>query len=312
MKSSSKRQNSRVLPLLTPLPTNRLSSRNSKLSARSRNDSIHSSLLEHDRKSVSDGTLRYVNSSFGFEVQRYSSRNWLSIDLLTKDACESEEKTFREMLNKKEQNESSSRSIYTSEYYRQRWEDLLKSYKEGHLTHEEWAKQNYQLNCLKTFYIQACEREQYQMNLFAQNQRQRRAECVFNKWKEEKTEGNLERHRSHLNTATSHRTTEVISVLSNISSSLPNHITNRVSISSIPENDLEELPLFRPVNLSKHVTNLSKASYMLDEQRWSLKAMLKRVVGLAEPLPPPPPKVVNRAYSSLTNLSNDSGFESGL
>jgi hypothetical protein len=312
LKSSSKRQNSRVLPLLTPLPTNRLSSRNSKLSARSRNDSIHSSLLEHDRKSVSDGTLRYVNSSFGFEVQRYSSRNWLSIDLLTKDACESEEKTFREMLNKKEQNESSSRSIYTSEYYRQRWEDLLKSYKEGHLTHEEWAKQNYQLNCLKTFYIQACEREQYQMNLFAQNQRQRRAECVFNKWKEEKTEGNLERHRSHLNTATSHRTTEVISVLSNISSSLPNHITNRVSISSIPENDLEELPLFRPVNLSKHVTNLSKASYMLDEQRWSLKAMLKRVVGLAEPLPPPPPKVVNRAYSSLTNLSNDSGFESGL
>jgi len=311
LKSSSKRQSSRVLPLLTPLPTNRMSSRNSKLSTHSRNDSIHSSLLEHDRKSVSDGTLRYVNSSFGFEVQRYSSRNWLSIDLLTKDACESEEKTFREMLDKKEQNESLSRSIYTSEYYRQRWEDLLKSYKEGHLTHEEWAKQNYQLNCLKTFYIQACEREQYQMNLFAQNQRQRRAECVFNKWKEEKIEGNLERHRSHLNTATSHRTTEVISVLSNISSSLPNHITNRVSILSIPENDLEELPLFRPVNLSKHVTNLSKASYMLDEQRWSLKAMLKRVVGLAEPLPPPP-KVVNRAYSSLTNLSNDSGFESGV
>ncbi len=310
MKSLYRRQSSRALPLLAPLPTNGISSRNSKLSVRSRNDSIHSSLLEHDKKPVNDGALRYVNSPFGFEIQRYSSPNWLSIDLLTKDACESEEKIFREMLNKKEKTESSSRSKYTSEYYRQRWEDLLESYKEGYLTHEQWARQNYQLNCLKIFYTQACEREQYRMNLFEQNQRQRRAKCVFNQWKETKTEGNLEHHRSYLNTTTSHRTTEVTSVLSNISLSLPNHTTNRVSISSIPENDLEELPLFRPINLSKHVTNISKTSYMLDEQRWSLNAMLKRVVGLAEPLPPPP-KIMNCARSSLTNLSNDSGFESG-
>jgi len=48
---------------------------------------------------------------------------------------------------------------------------------------------------------------------------------------------------------------------------------------------------------------------MLDQQRWSLKAMLKRVVGLAEPLPPPP-KFIKRKQSPITNASTDSGFES--
>lgn len=315
-KTSSKRQNVPSFPLLTPSVNTRISPQNSKLSNRSRNNSIHSSLLEHDKKPVTDSTIRYVNSRHGFEVQRYSSSNWLSIDLLTKDACESQEKTFREMLDKKEQTELLSRSIYTSDYYRQRWEDLLQSYKDGHLTHDQWAKQNYQLYCLKTFYTQALEREQYLIDLHAQNQRQRRAQHVFNQWKESKNDGNnSERHRSHLNTATSQRTTDATSVLSNTSSSPPphhhhNHTINRISISSIAENDLEELPLFRPMHHSKNMGILSKSSYMLDEQRWSLKAMLKRVVGLAEPLQPPP-KILNRQHSTVTNLSNDSGFESG-
>lgn len=213
------------------------------------------------------------------------------------------------MLDKKEQTELLSKSIFTSDYYRQRWEDLLQSYKDGHLTHDQWARQNYQLYCLKTFYQQALEREQYLTDIHAQNQRQRRAQNTYNQWKESKVEGN--NHRSNLNTATSHRVTDVTSVLSNtsMSASPPNHTINRISIVSILENDPEELPLFRPMNHSKVNEILPKTSYMLDEQRWSLKAMLKRVVGLAEPLPPPP-KIQNRQQSAVTNHSNDSGFES--
>ncbi|CAF4274877.1 unnamed protein product, partial [Rotaria magnacalcarata] len=64
------------------------------------------------------------------------------------------------MLDKKRQYERLSRSIYSSEYYTQRWNELLKSYKQGYLTHAEWAQQNYQLFCLKTLYSQAVKREQ--------------------------------------------------------------------------------------------------------------------------------------------------------
>jgi len=304
LKSSSK--TSALFPLITRPSTNR---RNPKLFTRSRNGSIHSSLLENDKKPITDGTIRYVNSRHGFEVQRYSSSNWLSIDLLTKDACESEERTFREMLDKKEQIEFSSHSVYTSDYFRQRWEDLLKSYKEGHLTHDQWARQNYQLYCLKKFYKQALEHEQYIIDLQAHNQRQRHAQRVFNMWKESKTEGN---HQNHLNRTNSQRTTEVTSVLSNTSSSQPQDAKNRISISSLLENNLGELTLFRPINQQKTTEILSKTSYMFDEKRWSLKSMLNRVVGLAEPLqpPPPPPKPINRLYSAVTNLSSDSGFES--
>ncbi len=211
------------------------------------------------------------------------------------------------MLDKKEQNELLSRSIYTSDYYRQRWNELLQTYQEGCLTYDQWARQNYQLNCVKTFYNRALEREQQRKDLYEQNLRQRRAQCVFNQWKEAKEEGHSEQHRSHVHTAHSQRAIEVNSALS---TSIPNNTTNRMSVSSLVENDFEELPLFRPVNSSKNTTVLSKTSYMLNEQRWSLEAMLKRVVGLAEPLPPPP-KLPNRRYSSLTNVSNDSGFESG-
>jgi hypothetical protein len=215
------------------------------------------------------------------------------------------------MLGKKEQNDLSSRSIYTSEYYRQRWEDLLQSYKDGHLTHEQWARQNYQLHCLKTFYTQAFEREQYEMDLQELNQRQRRAQCIFNEWKEAKHEGNSEHHQSDLNIANSQHRIEIASVSSNNSSSHhPNNTTHRMSVSSIVGNDLEELPVVRTINPSKNTKITSMAAYMFDEQRWSLKAMLKRVVGLAEPLPPPP-KLTNRQHSALTNLSSDSGFESG-
>jgi hypothetical protein len=210
--------------------------------------------------------------------------------------CGYEEKTFREMIDKKEHDELLSRSIFTSEYYRNRWNDLLQTYRKGNLTHDQWAQQNYQLNCLKTFYQQASEREQYSLSSHEEKIRQRRSQTAFNQWKEGKTEDHIEPSR---------RATVVTSVLSSPSFTLPNNPTNRMSISSHIDNEFEELAMFRPMNLTKNTIN---TSYMLDEQRWSLPAMLKRVVGLADPLPPSP-KIINH-QSSLTNLSIDSGFES--
>lgn len=283
----------------------------SKPVVRSRTGSLHATSTEGEKKSNAESNVRYVNTEHGFEVQRYSSPNWLAIDLLTKDACESQERTFREMLNKKEQVELSSRSVFTSEYYRQRFEDLLQSYRNGELTHDEWARQNYQLHCLKTFYGQAVEREQQRKSIFQQNQRERRAQCVFNEWKEGKEEGHQDRRRSYLDTASSHRRTggnSVFSHPSSSSSSLLNSTDNRPSVSSITETVSGDSTALQSTKSSTKVSEIS--SFMLDEQRWSLDAMLKRVVGLAEPLPPPP-KLINRRQSYLTNLSNDSGFESG-
>lgn len=293
--------------------TNQTGARNSKPTIRSRTGSLHSSFNESDKKSSSDAVnVRYVNTEHGFEIQRYSSPNWLAIDLLTKDACESQEKTFREMLDKKEQTELSARSVFTSQYYRQRFEDLLQSYRNGELSHDQWARQNYQLHCLKTFYTYALEREQQRESAFQQGQRQRHVQRVFNEWKEAKGEGQQQdRHRSRLNTANSHRLTEVNSISSHPSSSNPNATINRASVSSGMENISEDLPVLRTSKQTKQSTKgFDVSSFMLDEQRWSLDAMLKRVVGLAEPLPPPP-KIINGRQSSLTNLSNDSGFESG-
>ncbi|CAF4337629.1 unnamed protein product, partial [Adineta steineri] len=85
--------------------------------------------------------------------------------------------------------------------------------------------------------------------------------------------------------------------------------TNRISMSTIIDNDSEVRSVVQPMNSVKY--NLDTL-YMLDNQRSSLQAMLKRVVGLAKPLPPPPPPPSQKATSSITNFSSDSGFESNL
>ena len=272
------------------------------------------------KKPIVDGTIRYVNSRHGFEVQRYSSRNWLSIDVFTKDTCQSHEKTFREMLDKKHQYERLSRSIYSSEYYTKRWHELLQSYKQGYLTHEEWAKQNYQLICLRTLHQQAAKREQRDSELDAQDVRRIRAQSAFNEWKEAKKEEKSQRY-NRKNTAHSQRTTEGASLISNNPFSIPmlnttdeNNTTLidtslQTSISTGGDGELESISIYQPRTASKNTSASSKALYMLDEQRWSLQAMLKRIVGLAEPLPPPP-KATKRKQSPMTNISTDSGFES--
>ena len=224
------------------------------------------------------------------------------------------------MLEKKNQAERLSHSIYTSAYYRQRWYELLESYRRGELTHEEWAVQNYQLYCLKNFYAHACEREQSHTVKLEEGERQKRAHSAFHQWKETKSEENLERQRSRLTTANSQHPTEVNSIFSTNSLSIPTdhspdeenkskHPVNRLSISSIPDPELEEISCYRPASsVSRHP---SMESYIQAQQRWSVRAMLKRVVGLSDPLPssskPKPP-----SHSSMTQLSSDSGFESSV
>ena len=264
-----------------------------------------------------DGTIRYVNSRHGFEVQRYSSRNWLTIDVFSKDACQAQEKPFREMLEKKRQYERLSRSIFSSEYYQKRWQKALESYTEDNATHAEWAKQNYQLLCLRTLYSQATQREQRDRALDAQDARRTRAQTAYHRWKETKDEEHLQRQRSQQTTAHSQRPTDTGSSLANNSFLIPmtksiddmtmtvaDTNSRRMSLSTDPDHDIPQ-----PTLVSRKKSVDPRELYMYDEQRWSLRAMLKRVVGLAQPLPPPP-KMPPRKQSPMTMTSNDSGFES--
>ncbi|UJR22793.1 hypothetical protein I4U23_025825 [Adineta vaga] len=262
----------------------------------------------HSSSTTITNTIRYVNSRHGFEIHRYSSPNSLSIDLLTRDACQAQEQTFREMLDKQEESESISQNIYTLEYYHQRYKDLLESYKRGYLTRQEWAKQNYQLHCLKTYYTQALNREQSRLSLRAQKLRQRRADNVFKQWKEAKDAEKNGFVRERSKTIQSPQITERTSVLSNPSFSLHSNTTNRISTSTSIVNEFDELSIYQPVSSLK---NSNHTLYMLDKRRSSLQAMLKRIVGLDEPLPPSP-KIQYRQQSSRTNTTDDSGFLSNF
>lgn len=222
-----------------------------------------------------------MKSRHGLEIHRYSSPNCLSVDLLTNDACREQEKTFREMLEQQEQHVRLPQSIFTAEYYRRRYENLLQSCQRGPQTHDQWAEQNYQLHCLKTLYTQAVNREQQYFDRFTRQQRQRRAQHVYQQWKEEKNGESQSRPK----TGASQRTTELSSVSSNLSFSNRSATTNRLSSSTVLGTELEE-PL-----VVKSKTSLKDALdslYMVDRQRSSLQGMLKRIVGLAEPLRPPP------------------------
>ncbi len=312
-----------------PVPTSATSNRKSPLrnipsaahsratTAHSTSPSPQSTLIDtaaNIQKPTAGGTIRYVNSRHGFEVQRYSSNNWLSTDVFTKDACQSHEKTFREMLDKKRQYERLARSVYSSEYYNKRWRDSLKSYKQGYLTHTEWAQQNYQLLCVKTLYDQAKKREQRDIDLDAKDVRRARAQSAYHQWKETKTEGNSERQHSRTNTARSQRITEGISFLSNTTGDNNTTLADTslpISTSISGDSEIQQTSINQPIIVSKNTSATEKALYMLDKERWSLQAMLKRVVGLAEPLTPSP-KVITRKQSAMTNPSTDSGFESAL
>jgi hypothetical protein len=287
------------------------------------NQSTQSALINttsNTKKPSMDGTIRYVDSHYGFEVQRYASSNWLTTDVFTKDTCQSHEQTFRQMLDKKRQYERLSRSIYSSDYYSKRWHELLESYKQGYLTHAEWAKQNYQLLCLRTLYTQAKKREQRDVDLDAQDIRHARAQSAYHEWRESKSSNNSKRSHSRVNTTHSQPAAEGTSFLSTNSFSTPISTTTdennttmadtsiQMSLSTI-DSEAQRTAIYQPIIAPKNPSATEKALYMLDEQRWSLQAMLKRVVGLAEPLPPPP-KVIHRKQSPLTNTSVDSGFES--
>ena len=272
----------------------------------------------NEKRPVIDGTIRYVSSRHGFEVQRYASRNWLTIDVFTKDACQAEEKPYRDMLEKKRQYERLSRSIFSAEYYQKRWQKALDSSKEDNATHADWAKQNYQLLCLRTLHSQAEKREQRDRALDAQEARRARAQTAYQRWKETKDEENLQRQRSRQTTAHSQRSTDTRSIFANTSFTIPmaksidddttatitDTNSRRMSLTTDPDNDVPQ-----PTLVSRKKSTDPRELHMFDEQRWSLRAMLKRVVGLAEPLPASP-KIPLRKQSPMTMTSNDSGFES--
>lgn len=307
--SEGQSQKSSQSRLATPSPANEMASMNRPISSRSRTHSTQSSYLKEERKSVADNSIRYVNTQQGFEVHRYSSDNWLSVDILTKDACEPQERTFREMIEKKEHDEFLSHSIYTPEYYRKRWSDLLQSYKQGTLTHMQWAEQNYQLYCLKSYYTKAMDREKSRIDLKEQNQRRRRAQNAYKQWKDAKHDDNLYRSRSTLANTYSPSPVECTSALSNYSSSPINNGTNHVSISPNMDQENVKSSATQRITSSKSSTN---KFYMLDKDRWSLDAMLKRIVGLSKPLPPAPSKIPNHESSSPLGQVTDSGFASAV
>ncbi|CAF3452183.1 unnamed protein product [Rotaria socialis] len=280
---------------------------NTQPAIRTRSHSVVSSTVKDDRKSTHDNnTVRYVNGPHGFEIQRHSSGNWLSVDILSKDACEAKERTFREMVELKENDDLVTHSIYTSEYYRKRWRDSLKSCKQGNLTHLEWAEQNYKINCSKKYYSEASQRERSLIELNEQKQRRKRAQLAFKEWKQTKNEPNLEHTQGELHIEDSLNSTDITCVTSN--PSLPfNNTNNQTSTPTSTSTGSEELSHSQSNTSTKSTKSVL---YMLDEQRWSLQAMLKRIVGLAEPLQPSPPKIINYHNSPLASRRYLSGFES--
>ena len=275
------------------------------------------------KKPTVNGTVRYMKSRYGLEVHRYASENWLTVDVFTTDACQTHEKNFREMLERKRQDERLSSSMYSSEYYKKRWNELLHSYKQDNLTHTEWAKQNYQLICLETLYFRAKTREQRRMDSNVQDVRHSRAENAYVQWKRTKKEKSKQ-HQNRLNAGQHHQCSTKTTFLQSknffpMSTSNTNNDTQitiddtsyQTSIATYDDNEIRRTSFYQPTISSKHTSTVSSTttSYTFDEQRWSLQAMLKRIVGLGEPLSPLS-KINDRKQSPRTNTSTDSGFES--
>ena len=271
--------------------------------------------MTNDKQAIAEGSIRYLQTPHGFELQRYWAKNWLTIDVVSKEACRNDDRSFREMIAKKHRAECLSESIYTSAYYRERWYQLLQSYRQGHLTHEEWAKQNYQLYCLKQYYLDAAEREQLQQDQINDIDRRLRAQNAFDRWKEMKNEATIERQRSRLNTAQSQRTINPSSILSTpIPSVQPEYLPpepNPAAVDSsqkrdsMTNNDMENSFLAQFSNRQRPSLIPPMVNINEQNERWSVSAMLKRIVGLAEPVPSNKPKKVSSMYTPVTKYIPD-------
>ncbi|CAF1149224.1 unnamed protein product [Adineta steineri] len=281
------------------------------------------------RNPIPPGTTRFVNSRHGFEVQYYASRNWLSTDVYTKETCPEHEKTFRDMLEQKRLFEQYSRNIYSSEYYANRLSELLQSYKQGLLSHAEWAEQSYQIHMLKILYAQALKREQREKinrNTDNDSESQAPTQNPSNESKEIKIEENTEQHLNRLNTPFSHNLTDEGSFLSNNSLGIPvsyatdeanTPLPHRVRVLSMSTNDDVELQRLamshrdvspKPKRLVQSAAMKSKALSLLDGQRWSLHAMVKRVVGLSDQLPSSA-MLTDGKQTPMININTDSDIK---
>ena len=266
----------------------------------------------NSKKPIADGTIRYVNSRHGFEVQRYSSSNCLFIDVFCKDACQAQEKTFRQMLDKKCQYERLSRSIYSSDYYHKRRQDSLQCRPEGNRAHAEWAQRNYQLLCLRTLHDRASKREERDRRLAARTERQTLARTAFNEWKESKDQRAQEDRRTRISSDLHVCSNQAFTPQPDETSSITTaKAIDEINLKVTDVNDRSSSVLAnandegRPSSLHRP-KDASTGLYMLDEERWSLEAMLKRIVGLAQPLPAPP-KLLHRP---VTNRRAESAFDS--
>lgn len=313
-------------PLMNPA-SNVSKLRTSRPSTSSRQSDRRQASLSPQRKSqqqetITDGTIRYVKSRHGFEVQHFMSKNCLKIDVFSKDACQEQDKPFREMLEKKQQYERLSKSIYSSEYYQNRWNELVKSYKYENLSHAEWAKQNYQELCLRTLYGRAAQREYADQLNYNEKQREIRAHSAFQQWRDVKDKERLQQQRSRLTTAQSQGQTETRFFGANASFTVPmttstedlttsiGDTSYRMSISTNEENELHTNSLNKTeINEQKPLAEEKEDLRLYDPDRWSIHSMLKRVVGLSEPL-----SKVSKSSSvkkaSSPSASSDSGFES--
>ena len=149
--------------------------------------------------------------------------------------------------------------MHTSSYYRQRWLALVRSGKRGALTHNEWAQQNYQRFRVEHYFDRALQDERHRLNVKQQEQRRQRAQERYKEWKEAKDEARLgHRRRAQSSRANSQHLTDL--------TTLDDH---RRHLSS--------------ANDAKHERRTA-SSLVFDKQRWSYRAMLERIVGLAEPL----------------------------
>ncbi|CAF1595737.1 unnamed protein product, partial [Didymodactylos carnosus] len=134
-----------------------------------------------------EGTVRYVMTKYGLEVRRYSTDKWLNIDLLAKDACTTQERAYAEIMEKKQQYERMSKRIYASEYYEKRLRELLLFRKSGIMSHEEWAKQSYQLLCVKTLLDRSLKQERKDILVDEKARNARLSQRAYQQWIESKT-----------------------------------------------------------------------------------------------------------------------------
>ncbi|CAF0774201.1 unnamed protein product [Didymodactylos carnosus] len=290
-----------------------------------------------------EGTIRYIMTKHGLEVHRYSAHNWLNIDLFTKDACGSQERAYADVMDKKHQYERLARRIYASEYYDKRLRELTYCRKSGIMSHEEWAKQSYQILCVKTLLEQSLKQEQQAMLADEMENNAKLSQKAYKQWKDSKSKEKIMdksiynkrdflnenktlalKHREFVtstklrpnNQSSSRPTTRHNTTLPNSNDSfssgfyepslVKSETSNQDTYTTGIEKSSKKLPDQPPLQNSKKTSISVSTIELLQNDRWSLQAMLKRVVGLEPSVAQLKPSTNN----STTPLNTTEGYQS--